>query len=71
MGVISIFSLNGVNSELSIESIKSIFSTLIAPENISRINMFSDLIGFPQIINNALIGCQTKRKIPDGQSDDS
>ena len=32
MGVISVFSLDEVNSGLSIESIKSIFSTLIAPK---------------------------------------
>ena len=32
MGVISVHPLDGVNSQLSIESTKSIFSTLIAPK---------------------------------------
>jgi hypothetical protein len=32
MGVFSVFSLDGVNSRSSIESTKSIFSTLIAPK---------------------------------------
>jgi len=32
MGVISVFALDGVNQRASIESINSIFSTLIAPK---------------------------------------